>query len=305
MIRILALTTITTLTAWAQIERPQVAWLLDTEGALRPLVGTAATSMVGDPVVSSGVLSLACFPEVCFAKTDSAVYSSLGEAAAAPEGPALFARHDSVTYVYFSATQQMARWTGKELVYLPFDSGGEILSILATQEGFDYAVAKDNVTWIEHYSEADHAVTVTAALGVTGAVHLLEQSRESHLALVATLEGLRLMKATPNEDPRIQDLDISGTGSFVQVGGGYIQINTQTGMWLLKVESVCPSTDCEKLAQVQLLALPPIPPPPPSEQAGGSQATNAETPETQSMEAQSKTVEPTANGYGSSGEVLP
>jgi hypothetical protein len=268
LIRFLLLAFLTCEISSAQIERPQIAWLLDGQNRLRPITGTAAAATVGDPV-AQGVLSLACFPEVCFAKMNAAVYSSTGWGAAAPEGPAMFATANGTAYLYFYETQQFAKWTGGDLVYLLFSPGGEILSIRATGDGFDYAVARDDGTWVEHFSENDLSVAVLGPLGDTGAVLLLDSPTAMDapavdLALVAASDSVHLVRIDGTRDFRFDSLGVADVDSMFPVGNGYVQINTPRGVWLFRMTSTCDGDTCERLGSYELILLPPAPPPPPA-----------------------------------------
>jgi hypothetical protein len=104
---------------WAQIERPQLGLMLDTNGAVRPVYGAAASATLGDPVLT-GVLSFGCSPQVCLFKTGTAIVASDGTGAAAPTGMALFTMHGASAYVYFSDTQRWARWRDGQLEWIDF-----------------------------------------------------------------------------------------------------------------------------------------------------------------------------------------
>jgi len=248
------------LPAWAQIERPQVTWSLDPAGALRPVQGVAGSASVGDAVITD-VLSLACSPRLCVAKTALALYSSLGAMADAPEGPAMFAIGETAVYVYFPWSAQFAVWRDERLDFLDLSTGGDVLSLRAAWDGFDYAVARDDSTWIEHYSVDDGSVIALASLGSTGAVLLTEGGG----ALVASESQVRMMRPRAGEQP-LDDLifDIPGAGQFSPTSNAYVQISTyangQPGTWLLRMDADAP--------QAFLLPPPPPPPlpPPPSEE---------------------------------------
>jgi hypothetical protein len=102
---------------WAQIERPQLGLMLDANGAVRPVYGAAGSATLGDPVLT-GVLSFACSARLCLMKTEAAIIASDGTSVAAPTGPAIFAMHGASAYIYFSDTQQWARWRNGQLEWI-------------------------------------------------------------------------------------------------------------------------------------------------------------------------------------------
>ena len=104
---------------WAQIERPQLGLMLDANGAVRPVYGAAASATLGDPVLT-GVLSFGCSAQECLFKTGTAIVASDGTSAAAPTGMALFTMHGTSAYIYFSDTQQWARWRDVQLEWIDF-----------------------------------------------------------------------------------------------------------------------------------------------------------------------------------------
>jgi len=103
----------------AQIERPQLGLMLDANGAMRPVYGAAASATLGDPILT-GVLSFGCSPQICLFKTDTAIIASDGTSATAPTGTAIFAIHGASAYIYFSDTQQWARWRDGQLEWIDF-----------------------------------------------------------------------------------------------------------------------------------------------------------------------------------------
>jgi hypothetical protein len=257
-----------TVGAWAQLERPQVAWMLDAQGNVRPVLGLAGSPTLGDPVARN-ILSVACFPETCLAKTEGAVYSSLGWAAEAPEGPAVFSvgATADLVYIYFYSTGQVAKWHGGQLEFVDFTPGGEILSLRAAAEGFDYAVAREGGTVVEHFSMETMTVTPVAPLGGTGPVLLLDGA-----VLAATEDAVKLIRCpAPAEDtdflPAEFALDIPGAGQFFLAGNGYIQVNTKTGARLLRMNGSCRDEGCWPWS-ADVFVLPP--PPPPGDAASGN-----------------------------------
>jgi hypothetical protein len=104
---------------WAQIERPQLGLMLDSNGAVRPVYGTAASATLGDPVLT-GVLSFGCSAQVRLFKTEAAIVASDGTSAPAPAGTAIFSIDGTSAHIYFPDNQQWARWHDGQLEWIDF-----------------------------------------------------------------------------------------------------------------------------------------------------------------------------------------
>jgi hypothetical protein len=109
------------------IAPPQVGFMQDTAGSLRPVYGLAGNFLTGEPI-AEGVISAAYSGSFGWAKTDSAVIvtDSQGQVIAAsdaPEGPALFAfaRDGKPALAYLFTFNSLLQWTGATLTPVPLD----------------------------------------------------------------------------------------------------------------------------------------------------------------------------------------
>ena len=142
---------------WAQIERPQLGLMLDTNGSVRPVYGAAGSATLGDPVLT-GVLSFGCSARLCLMKTEAAIVASDGTSAAAPTGMALFTMHGTSAYIYFSDTRQWARWRDGQLEWIDFVPG-EAAGTTMTLENGTISAAADHIALVRlDGSELDFAV---------------------------------------------------------------------------------------------------------------------------------------------------
>ena len=144
---------------WAQIERPQLGLMLDANGALRPVYGTAASATLGDPVLT-GVLSFGCSAGLCLMKTDGAIIASDGTSAAAPAGRAIFSMDGRSAYIYFPGSQKWARWRDGQLEWIDFvpDESLSTGTVIALEDGVITAIA-DHIALVRRDgSELDFAV---------------------------------------------------------------------------------------------------------------------------------------------------
>jgi hypothetical protein len=129
--------------AWAQpaIAPPQIGFIQDTAGTMRPVYGLAGNFLMGEPI-AAGVISGAFSGSFGWTKTDSTVNvtDSQGQAIAAadaPDGPALFAfgsdGKPALAYLFLSNT--LLQWSGAELTPVPLDGAAiaadAVLSIAA------------------------------------------------------------------------------------------------------------------------------------------------------------------------------
>ena len=142
---------------WAQIERPQLGLMLDTNGSVRPVYGAAGSATLGDPVLT-GVLSFGCSARLCLMKTEAAIVASDGTSVAAPTGPAIFAMRGASAYIYFSDTQQWARWQDGQLEWIDFVPGEAAGTTMTLEDGTITATA-DHVALVRRDgSQLDFAV---------------------------------------------------------------------------------------------------------------------------------------------------
>jgi len=144
---------------WAQIERPQLGLMLDSNGVVRPVYGTAASATLGDPVMT-GVLSFGCSAQMCLMKTEAAIIASDGTSAAAPAGTAIFTMHGVSAYIYFPGSEQWAHWRDGQLEWI--DSvPGQVTStgaVMLLEDGAITATA-DHIALVRRDgSELDFAV---------------------------------------------------------------------------------------------------------------------------------------------------
>ena len=242
-----------------QIVRPQLGYVMDSGGGLRPVIGVAAAASLGDSALDNAV-SFACSAKLCLAKTDAALIpfapaNAAGALTAPAEstpslaGPALIAIDDQAggrAWIYFTQWRQAALWRNGTLTMIDFDPGGSVLSLRAAADGFDYAVARypsqgkfrrrAAPVWIEHYSASDGSITVVApaATGATFAdpfavtgVMLLEGG-----VLWGTSGELILTR--PDGD-RVE-FPLPGARAFFNAGKGYLEVVAAEGLWILRTD---------------------------------------------------------------------
>src|SRR5258706_6290896 len=125
--------------AFAQsgLEVPRLGMMLDRGGALRPVVGVAASVTLGDAVFRDAV-SFACGHERCLVKTSTAVVEG-DRSTDAPAGAALFAIDRGTVLVYFTETKRLARWSAGTLDPMEVEIDGEVLCLRAASGGSDFA----------------------------------------------------------------------------------------------------------------------------------------------------------------------
>jgi hypothetical protein len=221
--------------AWAQIEHPSIGVMLDENGHARPVIGAPAAAALGEPLFDRVVVSLACSDQVCLAKTESALVSSSGDTVEAPPGAAIIgfdpALDGAAAYVYFVETRQLARWSAGRLDPVDFAPGGDVLSLRATADGFEYAVARDDGIWIGNQN-----------LGPANAILLLDGGG----ALLAADGHVRLLRPDGTElDFAVARVE-GFIGGFLRMSDRSVQVITDSGMWMLDIE----------LGREQLLLLP-------------------------------------------------
>jgi hypothetical protein len=245
------------LPAMAQIQQPQLGYMLDSGGALRPVFGIAASATLGYPAgypALASAASFACSSTLCLAKTDAAVVAfvpSEGNGQSAPvvlppsvtpcacPGPALIALDpvalaDGGAWIYFQGSRQLARWQNGVLNAIDFSLGGEVLSLRATPDGFDYVIVRDSfgrratTVWIEHYSVSDASVAVVDSMDAMGTVMLLD-----HGILLSSSEQVTLRRASGQE----LAFPLAGAKTFMAAGDSYVEISASAGMWILRTDS--------------------------------------------------------------------
>jgi hypothetical protein len=207
--------------SWAQIQHPSIGVMLDEGGSSRPVTGTPAAAILGEPIFKEAAISLACSAGLCLAKTESALLSSTGDAWDAPPGAALIAFDGAAAYVYFVETRQLARWSQGRLDPIEFAPDGDVLSLRASPDGFEYAIGRDDGIWVGDRN-----------LGAANAILLLDGGG----ALLAADGQVRLLKPDGSE----MDFTVVGAESFigglVRMSERYVQVITASGMWALDLE---------------------------------------------------------------------
>ena len=197
--------------AWAQLESPRIGVMLDENSRARPVTGVPAAAVLGAPLFDAAVISLSCSTYACLAKTESALVSSSGETVDAPPGAALIAWDpgvDGAAYVYFVETRQLARWSDGRLDPIAFAPDGDVLSLRATANGYEYVVGRDDDT--------------------VNAILLLDGGG----VLSATDGHVHLLRADGNET----DFALADAGGFIRMSDRYVQVVTSSGMWALDLD---------------------------------------------------------------------
>jgi hypothetical protein len=168
------------------------------------------------PLFKEAAISLACSARLCLAKTDTALKSSTGDTWDTPPGAALIVFNGAAAYIYFVETRQLAVWSlDRGLEPIDFTPDGDVLSLRATPDGFEYAVARDDGIWVGDRN-----------LGVASSILLLDGGG----ALLAADGQVRLLRPDGTE----LDFAVAGpesfVGGFVRMSGQYVQVVTATGM---------------------------------------------------------------------------
>ena len=106
----------------------------------------------------TGVLSFACSARLCLMKTEAVIVASDGTSAVAPTGRALFTMHGASAYIYFSDTQQWARWRDGQLEWIDFVPDPAAGTTMTLEDGTITATA-DHIALVRlDGSELDFAV---------------------------------------------------------------------------------------------------------------------------------------------------
>ena len=187
---------------WAQVEHPSVGWMLDSSGAVREVFGVAASVTLGDPIAAN-VASMSCSRKMCVTRPDAAIFTFSGDA----------------VYVYSSG--QLARWRGGDAEPISVDVAGEILAMRVVDGVVEFAVRRDDGTWIAR----DGNVAVGAIPEATGPVMLLDRG-----ALFAAEDETVLRRADGSEVRFPVHAD-----SFTAIGDGYVQIRAGGSDYALRI----------------------------------------------------------------------
>jgi hypothetical protein len=144
---------------WGQIARPQLGLMLNAEGAVRPVYGTAASATLGDAVLT-GVRSFGCSARICLFKTGTAIIAPDGSSADAPAGTAIFTMEGASAYIYFPGTQQWARWQDGQLEWMDFAPGEAVSTgtVMQLEDGSIVAAADHIAVVRRDGTELDFAV---------------------------------------------------------------------------------------------------------------------------------------------------
>jgi len=232
----------------AQIARPQIGYVVDSSGSLRPVLGIAAAATLGTAALEN-TTSFACSAKLCLVKTDAALISfaqgasSVQNVPVAP-GPAIIAldEREGGGWIYFQASRQLARWHDGVLdppLDVNLTADGEILSLRATADGFDYAVVRNRFEHeamrvsIGHYSLRDGSTAVIDSLDspdlhAVPAVMLLDSG-----VLISTPDQLVLKRP----DGQQLTFPLLGAQAFFAAGKGYVEIGASTGLWILRTDA--------------------------------------------------------------------
>jgi hypothetical protein len=134
------------LRAQSGLNRPDLGFMIDRQGLLRPVAGVSGSFLVGAPQ-AVGALSFACSQALCVAKLKDAIFAS-GSSFAAPQGDAVISADESGATIYFRESGQFARWQNGALTPLDWVVAGEILSIGSGISGPTLAVLRNGSVWI-------------------------------------------------------------------------------------------------------------------------------------------------------------
>jgi len=207
---------------WAQIEQPQLGWMLSSDASARALFGVPGSMTIGNPALA-GVVSMGCSPRICLMKTDSSIVSLSG-AANAPAGPALFSFSGPSALIYFPMVRQLSGWHENQLAPIDFDVTGDILSVREAHDGtLQFAVRNNSGTWVMGQGNA----ILLALPGSVGPVLLLGDG-----VLFATGKGLVLRRPDATElrfsPGRVETLN--------WIGENYVQVRVPGASYALRID---------------------------------------------------------------------
>lgn len=142
--------------AWAQpaVAPPQIGFVQDNAGLVRPLYGVAGNFVLG-PSVAGKIVSEAFSGSLGLLKTDSslAAFNSQGKQLAsmnAAPGPALFAFSTAgvTALAYLASSNALIEWNGSAFTRLAADTAGTVLAI-AFPAPFEASliVQRDHTVW--------------------------------------------------------------------------------------------------------------------------------------------------------------
>lgn len=210
------------LCAQSGLDRPALGTMLDANGATRTVYGVAGSMTLGDADVV-GVLSMACSRKLCLAKTDTSILA-FGEAIDAPPGPALFALDGDRAWLYFPESKQLSRWHDRQLDFVDSGIDGEILSLRVMRGTLEFAVRRDDGTWIVRGGDE----IVDSLPDATGPVMLLKEA-----LVYAGADSVTVRRSDGTE----MRFDVAAADAFLALGEGYVQIRSANANYVLRVEA--------------------------------------------------------------------
>ena len=223
--------------AWAQtlLTPPQVGFIRDAVGSLRPVSGIAGNFLLGDPV-ATGVISAAYSGSSGWMKTNStvAVIDKTGSTVAnadAPDDPALFAfaRTSEPALAYLAASDTMLAWNAGAITAVPVHAtalgANAVLAIAAPDS--DHAamiVQRDDGLWDVRLQVATGQIDAqTALLGVAAPVSMLSTGE----LVYPGANGIVLRQTDGTE--RHISAQLPASFAFQQMGDGWMQLPDLAG----------------------------------------------------------------------------
>jgi hypothetical protein len=209
---------------WAQrsLAPPQVGFMQDSQGGIRPVTGLAGNFLVGR-AASTGIVSAAFSGSFGMLKSDSAltVIDQQGRTVMsvdAPAGPALFAFaiDGSPALAYFQQSKTLAVWDGHTFRAVPLDIDDTVLSISLPAA---LIVQRDSGLWELGVDLATGAIVWQTALpGVTAPVLMLASGglvyRDAKGVVVRSVDGTEKHIAA----------HLPASLAFGQMGDGWVQV---------------------------------------------------------------------------------
>lgn len=221
--------------AWAQpaIAPPQIGFMLDATGALRPVSGLAGNFLLGAPI-AKGVLSAAFSGLAGWMKTDSSlsVFDQQGHVITtsnAGSGPALFAFSSAgqPALAFLTTSSALLEWSAGKFVALPLDPAAlaaeAVISIGAPDA--DHAallVQRQNALWDIRVSIATGQVDSQSALpNITAPALILAGSGISGI-ISSDANGVVVYQW--NGSQVHIPAHLPNTFAFEQMGDGWIEV---------------------------------------------------------------------------------
>jgi hypothetical protein len=141
---------------------------------------------------------------------------------------------------------------------LDFGPDGEVLSLRAASDGFDYVVVRDRSrgiaragsisngdlrrgaarAWVEHYSASDGGITVTGAIAAGSVASGAPFAGPTAVMLfdggVLTATAGQLILTRP--DGQQMEFPLDGARAFFQAAKGVVEIVAAEGLWILRTD---------------------------------------------------------------------